>query len=491
MQSEAHNFLRRVPAFSAVPNDSLAHFAQHFSEKRYSKGSYICREGDFDPWLYIISSGQCQALKKHPQTDRDVWLRSLQTYDFIGLTSAFRPKPRSATVIAESEVIVYAISHQQFQEALLGRADHAEILRCLFDLFSENIRKKNRQVIESRKNESASGKYPVAVFDSKPYTQESFSRLGGEEFDFHHYDMRLTPETAPLAEGFAAVVGFVNDDLSEPTLRQLRDSGVGLIALRCAGFNNIDLGAAKALGLSITRVPAYSPHAVAEHSLALILALNRRIHKAYQRVREGNFRLDGLVGFDLFGQTVGILGTGKIGKCMVKILQGMGCNILCYDKFKDDEINKMDGVRYCQLDELLSKSRVISLYLPLNPETLHIIDEEAIKKMQDGVMLINTSRGALVETQALIDGLKSGKIGAAGLDVYEEESAYFFEDFSQKTINDDTLARLLTFNNVVVTSHQAFLTEQALENIAGTTLVSLREYFQGKRGSDLTFNIKG
>ena len=487
--SDILEFLKKMPAFQGVPDQSLRALQGLFVERPFKSGDMICQEGEFDPWLYIIAAGQCQARKKNPKTGRDITLRTLHPHEFVGLTSAFRPKPRSATVVADTDVKLYAISHDDFQRTLLDPSPHAGVLRSLFEYLANNVRKKNRQVAEFRQAQPSNGKFSVAVFDSKPYTQETFLQAGQKEFDFQFFESRLTPKTAALAEGFGAVVGFVNDDLTAESLQILRSVGVELVALRCAGFNNVDLHKAQELGLSVTRVPAYSPHAVAEHSLGLMMSLNRKIHKAYQRVRDGNFRLDGLVGFDLFGQTVGVMGTGKIGRCMVHILRGLGCKVLCYDLYPDAELQNLEGVRYCELDELLRESRVISLYLPLNRDTLHIIDQEAIEKMQDGVMLINTSRGGLVETQALINGLKSGKIGSAGLDVYEEESAYFFEDFSGKTIADDVLARLLTFNNVIVTSHQAFLTEQALVNIAETTLQSLREYFQGKKGEQLTYAV--
>jgi D-lactate dehydrogenase len=264
-----------------------------------------------------------------------------------------------------------------------------------------------------------------------------------------------------------------------------------MIALRCAGFNNVDLAACERHGLSVTRVPAYSPYAVAEHAVALMMTLNRRLHRANNRVREGNFSLSGLVGFDMHAKTAGVIGTGKIGKCLIHILAGFGCRILAHDMYPDAQLVERSGVRYVPLDELLAESDVISLHAPLTRETRHMIGAEAIAKMKRGVMLINTSRGALIDTPALLEGLKSGQIGNAGLDVYEEESEYFFEDLSDRVITDDVLARLMTFNNVIVTSHQAFLTQEALNNIADITLENIREYELGKRGSALTNRVSG
>jgi D-lactate dehydrogenase len=285
------------------------------------------------------------------------------------------------------------------------------------------------------------------------------------------------------------VCAFVNDDLSVAVVEALRDIGVEMIALRCAGYNNVDLEACARCGISVARVPAYSPHSVAEHGVALVMALNRRILRAHSRVREGNFSLDGLVGFEMHGKTVGLVGTGRIGRCAADIFQGFGCEILAYDKFQDKDFARRPRVQYVELGELFRRSDIVTLYLPLTPETCHLIDSQAIGKMKRGVMIINTSRGALIDTQALIDGLKSGQVGSAGLDVYEEESEYFFEDLSDKVITDDVLARLMTFSNVVITSHMAFLTQEALSNIADTTFENIREYEQGKRGTELTNGI--
>jgi D-lactate dehydrogenase len=280
------------------------------------------------------------------------------------------------------------------------------------------------------------------------------------------------------------VCAFVNDDLSAPTLRRLSELGVGAVALRCAGFNNVDLKAAAELGLPVFRVPAYSPHAVAEHAVALLLTLNRKTHRAYNRVREGNFSLVGLVGSDLYGQTAGVVGLGKIGRCCATILRGLGMRVLGHDVAPDVAFAAREGIELCELDELLTRSDVVSLHAPLLPATHHLIDAARLARMKEGVILINTSRGGLIDSKALIDALKSGKVGGAGLDVYEEESDYFFEDHSGQIIGDDLLARLMTFHQVLITSHQAFLTTQALHNIAQTTLGNLRAFAAGQDAAE-------
>lgn len=320
----------------------------------------------------------------------------------------------------------------------------------------------------------------IVVFSTKPYTERTF-RQENERFgyDLVFLEERLNRETAHLAAGAEAVCVFVNDILDEPVLRQLADLGVKLIALRCAGFNNVDLKAAEKLGLSVVRVPAYSPHAVAEHTVGLMLALNRQIHRAHMRIREGNFSLEGLLGFDLHGTAAGIIGTGKIGTLVARILYGFGCELYAYDIQLNSDCEAL-GVRYVPLDEIYKRCTIITLHCPLTPETHHLIDDQAVEKMQDCVMLINTSRGALVDTRAVIGGLKSGRIGYLGLDVYEEEADLFFEDLSNQIIQDDVFARLLMFPNVIVTGHQAFFTRNALSAIAETTLSNVAAFEQGE-----------
>jgi D-lactate dehydrogenase len=271
----------------------------------------------------------------------------------------------------------------------------------------------------------------------------------------------------------------VNDTLDEKVLTGLNALGVQTIVMRCAGFNNVDVPKAAELGMRVLRVPAYSPYAVAEHALALIMTLNRKTYKAFNRVRDGNFLLDGLVGFDVHGKTVGVIGTGKIGEIFAGIMKGMGCTLLAYDPYPSEAVKAM-GATYVSLDELLAQSDMISLHCPLMPATYHMINDASVAKMKKGAMLINTSRGGLIETQAVVDGLKSGQIGALGLDVYEEEGDLFFEDLSCDVIQDDVFSRLLTFPNVLITGHQAFLTQEALNNIARTTIANLEDVFAGR-----------
>lgn len=320
----------------------------------------------------------------------------------------------------------------------------------------------------------------VAIFSTKHYDRvflETANATCGHELVF--FEPRLTEETTLLAAQFPAVCVFVNDQLSAPVLTALAGQGTRLIALRSAGFNNVDLIAARELGLTVVRVPAYSPYAVAEHTVGLILTLNRKIHRAYARVREGNFALDGLLGFDLHGRTVGVIGTGKIGAVVARILKGFGCQLLAHDPFPNPDCERL-GVKYVSLQNLFTASDVITLHCPLTPETHHLISAQAISQMKSGVMLINTGRGALIDTQAVIEALKSGRIGYLGLDVYEEEADLFFEDLSDKVIHDDVFARLLTFPNVVITGHQGFFTEEALKNIAETTLANITAFEQGQ-----------
>lgn len=320
----------------------------------------------------------------------------------------------------------------------------------------------------------------VAMFSTKGY-DKTFFEAKNEKFghEIAYLEARLSKDTTSLAENYQAVCVFVNDILDADVLRNLSEKKVSLIALRCAGFNNVDIKTADELGMKVVRVPAYSPHAVAEHTVGLMLALNRKIHRAYARVREANFALEGLLGFDMCGKTAGIIGTGKIGQCVAELLQGFGCKLLAHDPYPNESLKDM-GVEYVELPELFSSSDIITLHCPLMPETHHIINDSAIRMMKEGVMLINTSRGALVDTPDVIEGLKGGKIGYLGLDVYEEEGDLFFEDLSEKVIQDDVFSRLLTFPNVIVTGHQAFFTVDAMKSIAETTLANISTIEKGE-----------
>ena len=317
----------------------------------------------------------------------------------------------------------------------------------------------------------------IAFFDTKPYDRPSFEQYGQQYgIQYKFFETKLNEDTADLAHGYDGVCVFVNDTIDALVIDRLVDNGVRVLALRCAGFNNVDMKYAYGK-LHVLRVPAYSPYAVAEHTMALLLTSIRRIHKAYIRSRDFNFSLAGLTGFDLHGKTIGIIGTGKIGKVFIEICRGFGMEVLAYDKFPDKSIEN-EHIRYVELSELFAKSHIISLHCPLTEETHHLINEEALAQCRKGVVLLNTSRGALVDAEALLSAIKSRKVGAACLDVYEEESDLFFEDNSGHIMEDDTLARLISMPNVIVTSHQAFLTEDALENIAETTCQNLTDFFK-------------
>jgi D-lactate dehydrogenase len=319
----------------------------------------------------------------------------------------------------------------------------------------------------------------TAIFSTKPYDRTFFTAANTARHELVFFEPRLTAQTCPLAAGFPAICAFVNDQLDAHVLLALSKQGTKLIALRSAGFNHVDLEAAEQLGLSVTRVPAYSPHAVAEHTLALILALNRRIYKAYNRVREGNFALEGLMGRELCHLTSGVIGTGKIGAIVARILQGFGCRVLAYDLMPNPGLTAA-GVQYAPLEDVFAQADIITLHCPLQPETYHLVNEDSLARMRRGVVLINTSRGALLDTRAAIRALKSGKIGALGLDVYEEEGDLFFEDLSNRLIQDDVFSRMLTFPNVLITGHQAFFTEHAMQAIAEETLANITAFEQGK-----------
>ncbi|OGJ90544.1 MAG: hydroxyacid dehydrogenase [Candidatus Raymondbacteria bacterium RifOxyA12_full_50_37] len=319
----------------------------------------------------------------------------------------------------------------------------------------------------------------IAFFDAKPYDRLAFDTVNSDfGFSITYIDAHLNAQTVRLTTGFDAVCAFVNDILDGAVIGQLAANGIHIAGLRCAGYNNVDFKAAFGK-VHVVRVPAYSPHAIAEHAVALMLSLNRKIHKAYHRTRDGNFSINGLLGFDMYGKTAGVVGTGKIGQCLITILKGFGMRVLAYDPKPNQDYAREAGITFVSLEQLYSESDILSLHCPLTPETEHMINVQAISMMKNNIMIINTGRGKLIDTEALINALKSGKAGSAGLDVYEEESDYFFEDRSTEMIRDDILARLLTFPNVLITSHQAFFTEEALTNIAQTTLGNFKEYFDG------------
>ena len=319
----------------------------------------------------------------------------------------------------------------------------------------------------------------VAFFSSKSYDEDYFTRMNNEyNHALQFFETRLNSQTVSLAKGYDAICAFVNDKVNANTLRTMKEEGISLLALRCAGFNNVDLEAADQYGITVLRVPAYSPEAVAEHALALILTLNRKTHKAYNRIREGNFSLERLTGFNLSGKTVGIIGTGAIGRAFIQLLQGFRPTFKAYDPYPDDRLREQ-GVDYVSLEELLAVSDVVSLHCPLTHDTHHIISARTLKGIKEGAMLINTSRGKLIDTEAVIDALRRKQLGSLGIDVYAEEEKLFFKDLSEMIIDDDTIARLMSMPNVLITAHQAFLTREALEEIAGTTLQNITDFETG------------
>lgn len=323
----------------------------------------------------------------------------------------------------------------------------------------------------------------ISFFSTQSYDREYFDRFN-RRHEIRYFDASLNEQTVKLTSGSQAVCVFVNDKITEGVVQQLADNGVKLIALRSAGYNNVNLASAKARGITVVRVPAYSPHAVAEHAVALILTLNRKTHKAYNRVREGNFSLERLTGFDLYGKTVGVIGTGKIGAVFCRIMAGFGCKVLAFDVFENKAL-MTEGVRFLPLNDILAQADIISLHCPLNDQTHHLINRHTLSLMKPGAMLINTGRGALIDTPAVIKALKSGQLGYLGIDVYEQEGDLFFRDFSESIIQDDVIMRLMSFPNVLITAHQAFFTEEALSQIAEITLQNISDFEDKKEGLNI------
>jgi D-lactate dehydrogenase len=472
--------LQTIDLLSDLKADALEMLGRKMSRVRVPAGEVLCREGEVGDRMFVIESGEFAVLKQAGSAG-PMQVTTIGPGTLAGEMSLLGKVKRSATLKALTDSHVLVLAFDDFQAVVEAQPSLA---RVFLANVSRNLRR-STSVVAKLMARDYDQRTNVGFFDAKHYMAGVFAERNANRFAIHFHEARLSASTVSLAAGCSVVCAFVNDTVDRPVIEELAEMGVGLVALRCAGFNNVDLDAAIEYGVSVTRVPAYSPQAVAEHAVALMLALNRKIHRASNRVRENNFSLDGLVGFNMHGRTVGVVGTGQIGVCAINILLGFGCRILAYDVAQNPALVGRAGVTYVGLDQLFADSDIISLHAPLLPTTHHMINAAAIDKMKTGVMLINTSRGALVDTAALLDGLKARKIGYAGLDVYEEESAYFFEDLSDDILTDDTLARLLTFTNVLVTSHQAFLTREALGNIADDTLASIDEFAAGKRGAEL------
>jgi D-lactate dehydrogenase len=472
---DLRSFLASRPLLATSAAETVDALAARAQRVDVAAGDLAFREGDPAPFVFLVVSGTFEVLKRS-EDGSEISMRALGAGEVSGLTNLAGGAARSASLRAKSAAVLLAIDKATFREAMRGDAG---LTLAVLDALGRKIRAKNALVATLTERGRRDPRERIVFFDAKPYEREAFERHLPEDLRITYVDAKLGRDTARLAEGYAVVCAFVNDDLGRPVLEELAGLGVRLVAMRCAGTNNVDLAAAGALGLAVVRVPAYSPHAVAEHTLALLLTLVRRTHKAYARVREGNFSLNGLVGFDLHGKTAGIVGTGKIGAVVARILVGFGMEVLAFDEVENAELAGL-GVRYVPLDELFARSDVVSLHVPLTPATHHLVSAERIAGAKRGVVLLNTSRGGLVDAAALVDALKTGHVAAAGLDVYEEESAYFFQDRSDRVVQDDLLARLMSFPDVLITGHQGFLTREALGNIAEATLASVASFLAGE-----------
>jgi D-lactate dehydrogenase len=464
----------RAELLSSVEAETIRRFAAATERRELADGEYLFREGDPAEFMFVVELGSLEVIKDRPDGEA-TRLRMMLPGESGGLTSMVREKTRSATLRASGPATVVSVPRDRFLEMLDELPD---LRNGLIAVLSRKVREKTARLAAVGRAGDR-GPTPVLVFDTKSYDRDALDEAAEGTLDLQYLETNLSPATAELARGFPVICAFVNDDIGATTLERLAAGGVRLVAMRCSGHNNVDLEAAKKHHIEVVRVPSYSPEAVAEHTVALILSLNRKIHRAYNRVRDGNFSLSGLVGFNLHGRTAGIVGLGAIGRALAVNLKGFGMEVLASDPALDHAAADTLGVQAVELDELLSRADVVSLHAPLFPATYHLLDRERLASMKPGAMLINTSRGGLVDTAALIDSLKSGHLGAAGLDVYEEEADYFFEDRSGVVIKDDVLARLMTFPNVIVTSHQAFLTREALAEIASTTVESIQAFIAG------------
>lgn len=430
--------------------------------------------------MLIVDQGK---LEKKYRDGRTLYLKSGDT---SGSLHFFNKDVSSSTLKAAEDSVVYVLKTDDFVSAC---AQDQDLNSQFIHFLSLEVRKRSNILSNIRFQMDRRNKRSISFFDTKPYTQESFQKYmksHNVDYQFHWYKEKMGPSTASFAAGCDIVCCFVNDTLTAEAIKILKDVGVSMIAMCCAGYDNVDLKACEEQGISVTRVPAYSPNAVAEFAITLILTCNRNVHKSYNRVRDFNFSLAGLVGFDMYGKTVGIFGTGKIGAITAKILRAFGCTVLCYDVHKNAELEAMEGIKYVEIDELFSKSDIISLHAPLVPSTKYIINKDSISNMKKGVIIVNTSRGGLINSQDLLDAIMSGHIGSVGLDVYEGEKQYFFEDRSSQPIVDSVLSQLIACHNVIVTSHQAFLTTEALYGITESVMKSIGEFYEGKRGSQLT-----
>ncbi|KAJ3119684.1 hypothetical protein HK098_005230 [Nowakowskiella sp. JEL0407] len=486
--------LLSIPFFKDLEESSLKSIAGTMTVINFEKGHVIIKEGELSEELYLISEGEADVRKSDKAHSHDIRLLTLRRGDFIGLGTLLEKTPHSATVTASSLISGYKITFEAFNQLLTTLPGVGVLLAKYLTKELRVFRMRLASAYELTNQEDPEGfsVIKMVVYDFKMYEKKYFdaaiSQINEEIKDekikivAKFFEVKLNIDTVPLSQGAKIACIFVNDNADAAVIEKFHELGVSMIALRCAGFNNVDLQKCQELKISVARVPAYSPYAVAEHCVALLMTLNRKIHQAYNRVKTGNFSLGSLVGIDVHGRTVGVIGTGKIGACFVRIMKGFGANVLCYDVYRNAEVEKMANVKYTDtVEELLKSSEIVSIHVPLTAENKHMICKDTIAMMPKGSIIINTSRGALINTTDLIAALKSGHVGGAGLDVYEGESEYFFEDKSAEVIKDDTLARLMMFNNVIVTSHQAFLTGEALSAIANVTLANVKEFTSGKK----------
>uniref|UniRef100_A0A7S1IRP1 Cyclic nucleotide-binding domain-containing protein n=1 Tax=Eutreptiella gymnastica TaxID=73025 RepID=A0A7S1IRP1_9EUGL len=467
--------LRRTQYFQDMTYRHLSSLAECLVYKDFADGEILANEGEPRAKAFFIVQGEVQRTKL--VDGQKMVIDVAKTGTCLGLLHLLNEDPSFATATAVGQVKVFYLGSKEFSKVLVDEP-------LLSRAFTYTLAKKVRQFskILPKQDHSTDSKPRVVLYDSKSYWVQQFNRVNEAEnlgFEIHYVNERLSPATATLAEGAVAVICFVNDDASAASLRILADVGVQMISMRCAGYDRVDLQASRAFGLLVTRVPAYSPYAVAEHAMSLCLSLNRHLCRASQRTREYDFRLEGLLGFDMYGKTVGVLGTGRIGQIFIDICLGFGCKIIAYDKFPSKALIEAGNVQYVTQEQVLANSDVISLHAPLLPETHHMINDATIATMKQGVIIINCGRGGLIDTKALIRGLTSGHVGGAGLDVYENESEYFFADPSAHVVQDQDLSLLLQFPNVILTAHQAFFTQEGVGEIARVSLNNVKKFVEG------------
>lgn len=480
MEAELVDKVTRAELLQFFSEEDTQKFLSSLEKKEIAKDETLENKGEPQKSVYIVEEGTLV------KTKRDGRTTILGRGDITGLLHFFSHDPAAADIKAgEKGATVWTTTGEIFHELLKAHP-------TLSSSYIKFLNKKVRKSLNSISNLSSQSGTRIAFFDSKPYMKNVFTKVNkskGYDYSFTWFEVKLNKDTAQFASGHEIVCIFVNDKADEETINVLNQVGVKMIALRCAGYNNVDLKAIEKNKISLTRVPAYSPYAVAEFAIALMLNLNRKVHKSYNRVRESNFELNNLVGFDMHSKTVGIFGTGKIGVCTANILLGFGCKIIAVDKYENDELKKK-GVKYVKQEELLKESDIITLHAPLLESTKHWLNAETLKTVKKGVHIINTSRGPLIDTVALYDAIIDGRVGAAGLDVIEGEEKLFFENMESELVKDQTISKIVALPNVILTSHQAFLTEDALNAIAESTLSSIKEFVSGKKGDQLTNVVK-